>query len=116
MAGKVRKYARIEGSKSTSGSKTFYIWNRSNVSVYWPYLDIPTGFTPLLGWFRSGVGSDPPFNGNTAYEFNNQYCISYNAVHGLVNTSTGGAEANNTRMIVPVPNSGSYIYNIVGYY
>ena len=115
VQGKARKYARFEKVVKTSGYKNFVIWNRNNISVNLPYLEIPTGFTPLSGFFRCGSGSDPAFTLNTAFE-EYQYCISYNGRNGLISKSGSGAEASSAKMIVPVMNSGDYICLISGYY
>ncbi len=115
--GKVRKYASITGTADTKGSKTFTFWNYSSSKRSCYYLEIPTGFTPLAGWFRAGIGTNPPYTYNTFYEgIYGQYCLDFNNGDGLVRNSDGGSQADTNKMIVPVKAAGTYIYGIVGYY
>lgn len=110
----VRTYAIKSGAVSTSGGKNFKVWNFGNVTTYYYYLDIPTGFTPLTATFRNISGSNPPFSNNTFFE-GGQYVTNYSGYNGMINSS-GGAQSDNTKMIVPVPGSGNYEYHISGYY
>lgn len=115
ISGKVRKYVKLERDLSTSGYKNFTIWNQGGRSTNMPYLEITTGFTPLIGFFRCNSGSNPPFTYNVGLDFY-QYCINYDGVNGLISRSGAGAEASTTRLIVPVATNGAYICHVVGYY